>query len=72
MPKRPRYIQIIQILVKYYGYSVKSRKGSHVWLIDDKSHRTTVLASNEHVNLNNYKWILKQCGLNEEDIEKYL
>jgi predicted RNA binding protein YcfA (HicA-like mRNA interferase family) len=72
MPKRPKYIQIIQLLVKYYGYSAKSRKGSHVWLIDDKGHRTTVLASNERVNLYNYKWILKQTELNEEDIEKYL
>lgn len=72
MPKRPRYVQIIQILVKHYGYGAKSRKGSHVWLADDKGHRTTVLASNERVNLNNYKWIIKQTGLSEEDIEKYL
>ena len=72
MPKRPKYIQIIQILVKYYGYTVKSRKGSHVWLINNQGRRATVLASNEMVNLHNYRWILKQTELSEEDIEEYL
>ena len=72
MPKRPRYLDIAKILTKYYGYVLKSRKGSHVWLIDQKGHRTTVLASNEKVNLHNYKSILKQTELAEEDIERYL
>lgn len=72
MPKRPRYLKIIQLLMKYYGYYVKSRKGSHVWLADAKGHRTTVLASNEQVNMHNYKSILRQTELNIEDIEKYL
>ncbi len=72
MRKRFRYIEIIQVLVKYYDYRAKSRKGSHVWLGDDKGHRTTVLASNEQVNMHNFKSILKQTELSEEDIEKYL
>ncbi|HVC58398.1 MAG TPA: hypothetical protein VND15_02905 [Candidatus Acidoferrales bacterium] len=41
-------------------------------MADSKGHRTTVLASNERVNLHNYKSILKQTELKEEDIEKYL
>lgn len=72
MPKRPKYIEIAQILVKYYDYKIKSRKGSHVWMADDKGHRTTILANNEKVNFHNYKSILKQTGLSKEDIEKYL
>lgn len=72
MPRRPRYIEIARILIKYYGYSPKSRKGSHVWLIDDAGHRVTVLASNEQANLHNYTSILRQTGLTKEDIEKYL
>jgi predicted RNA binding protein YcfA (HicA-like mRNA interferase family) len=72
MPKRPRYLDIAKVLIKYYGYSVKSRKGSHAWLIDNAGHRTTILATNEHVNMHNYKSILKQTGLTEEEIEKYL
>lgn len=72
MHKRPRYMEIIQILVRYYGYTVKSRKGGHVWLTDSNGHRTTVLANNEQVNLHNYKSILKQTGLTAVDIEKYL
>lgn len=72
MPKRPRYIDIAQVLIKYYGYKIKSRKGSHVWLIDEKGHRTTILANNEKVNMHNYKSILTQTGLSEEEIEKYL
>ena len=72
MPKRPRYIKIIQILVKHYGYFIKSRKGSHVWLGDASGHRVTVLASNEEANRHNYKSIIEQTGLNENDIEKYL
>ncbi len=72
MPKRPRYLEIAKILIKYYGYLIKSRKGSHVWLVDNKGHRTTILAANEQVNMHNYKSILKQTGLSEDDIEKYL
>ncbi|MDE1833448.1 MAG: type II toxin-antitoxin system HicA family toxin [Candidatus Micrarchaeota archaeon] len=72
MPKRPRYIKIIQILIKHYGYTVRSRRGSHVWMADSKGHRTTVLASNDMVNQHNYKSILKQTGLKEEDIERYI
>ncbi len=72
MPKRPRYMDIARILIKYYGYLAKSRKGRHVWLIDSNGHRVTILATNEQVNMHNYKSILKQTELNEEDIEKYL
>lgn len=72
MRRMPKYIAIIQILVKYYGYRIKSRKGSHVWMADDKGHRTTVLANNEQANMHNFKSILKQTGLSEEDIKKYL
>ncbi len=72
MPKRPRYLDIAKVLVKYYGYTLKSRKGSHVWMIDASGHRVTILATNERVNMHNYKSILKQTSLREEDIEKYL
>ncbi len=72
MPKRPRYFDIAKVLMKYYGYTLKSRKGRHVWLIDGSGHRTTILATNERINMYNYKSILKQTGLTEEDIEKYL
>jgi predicted RNA binding protein YcfA (HicA-like mRNA interferase family) len=72
MPKRPRYLDIAKILIKYYGYAPKSKKGSHVWLADSSGHRVTILAKNEQVNLHNYKSILNQTDLKEEDIEKYL
>lgn len=72
MPKRPRYLDIAKVLIKHYGYVPKSRKGSHVWLIDGLGHRVTVLASNEQVNLHNYHSILNQTGLTKEEIEKYL
>lgn len=72
MPKRPRYFDIAKVLTKYYGYVLKSRKGSHVWMIDSKGHRVTILATNEQVNMHNYKSILKQTGLSKENIEKYL
>jgi predicted RNA binding protein YcfA (HicA-like mRNA interferase family) len=72
MPKRPRYFDIAKVLIKHYGYAMKSRKGRHVWLIDALGHRVTILATNEQVNLHNYKSILKQTGLTEEEIEKYL
>jgi predicted RNA binding protein YcfA (HicA-like mRNA interferase family) len=72
MPKRPRYLDIAKVLIKYYGYTLKSRKGSHAWMIDAAGHRVTILATNEQVNMHNYKLILKQTGLSKEDIEKYL
>ena len=72
MLRRPRYLEIAKILIRHYGYRVRSRKGSHVWLVDGKGHGTTVLATNEQVNPHNYKSILKQTGLSEADIEKHL
>ena len=72
MPKRPKYLDIAKVLIKYYGYALKSRKGSHAWMIDASGRRVTILATNERVNMHNYKSILKQTGLREEDIEKYL
>ncbi len=51
MPKRPRYLDIAKVLVKYYGYTLKSRKGSHVWMIDAAGHRVTILATNENANV---------------------
>jgi predicted RNA binding protein YcfA (HicA-like mRNA interferase family) len=65
-------MEIVQVLVKYYGYKIKSRKGSHVWMVNDKGNRTTVLASNEQVNMHNYKSILKQTGLSKDELEQYL
>lgn len=72
MPKRPRYLDIAKVLIKYYGYSAKSRKGSHVWMADASGHRVTILATNEQVNPHNYQSILRQTGLSKNDIEKYL
>jgi predicted RNA binding protein YcfA (HicA-like mRNA interferase family) len=72
MPKRSKYPEITKIPVRRYGYVLKSRKGSHVRMTYSKGRRTTILASNEKVKLHNYKSILKQTGLSEEDIEKYL
>jgi predicted RNA binding protein YcfA (HicA-like mRNA interferase family) len=72
MPRRPRYLEIAKVLIKYYGYVPRSRKGSHVWLGDNLGHRVTVLATNEEANRHNFTSILRQTGLSKEDIEKYL
>ena len=62
---------LINILVKRYGYEYIGTRGSHAHLKDNLGHKTTVLLYPE-LYPKVIKWVLRDTGLEWEDIERYL
>ena len=64
-------ITLVKVLTKYYGFSIYGRHGSHVKLRDMKGHTTIVAIHNEQIKQGTLNAILKQTGLEKEDVLKY-
>ncbi len=65
-------VELLKILTKYYSYRAVRQKGSHIVLIDDKGHRTTVPYHNRELTQYTLHQILRETGLTRDDITKYL
>jgi len=64
--------ELLKLLTKYFGFVAVRQKGSHVRLVDSKSHYVTIPIHNKELKQGTLIAILNQAGLEKEDILDYL
>ena len=62
---------ILKALTKHFGYKAVRMKGDHVQLEDSKGHHTTIIA-NQELRQSMIKLILKDTGLEWDELKRYL
>ena len=71
--KKQSGLEVIKILTKYFGFSARPTKGSHVVLIrfvGDRKVGTVVPLHNE-LKIGTLKGLLKQAEISEEKFSQY-
>ncbi len=63
--------ELLKVLIKHYNFQIIRQKGSHLRLGDGR-HRVTIPMHNRELKQGTLNHILKQAGLEKDDLIKYL